>query len=122
MFAKSFGDLGEILEAFSGGCLGKSQKKVCKVLERFDPHSGGALGDCLADRSGVLANSLDICWDIGNFLGRSWPHLGGELSTGSLGSPCIDLPKSLWGRLPLRVLGESCRILRVGEGGGRVLK
>ena len=99
MFAKSFGDLGQILGAFSGGCLGKSQRKVCKVLERFEPHSGGALGDCLADRSGVLANSLDICWDIGNFLGGSWPHLGGELSTGSLDSPCIDLLKVLVGTL-----------------------
>ena len=122
MFAKFFGDLGQILGAFSGGCLGKSQKKVCKVLERFEPHSRGVLGDCLADRSGVWANSLDSCWDIGNFLGGPWPHLGGELPTGFLGSPCIDLPKSLWGRLSLRVLGESCRILRVGEGGGRVLK
>ena len=69
MFAKSFGDLGQILGAFSGGCLGKSQRKVCNVLERFEPHSGGALGDCLADRSGVLANSLDICWTLVTFLG-----------------------------------------------------
>ena len=68
MFAKSFGDLGQILGAVSGGCLGNSPRKVCKVLERFEPHSGGALGDCLADRSGVLANSLDICWTLVTFL------------------------------------------------------
>ena len=128
----------------SGRFLWGVLENVCNVLRGIGPNPGSIFGRLLWEvpekglqrawkvwatlrrrswrlpcRSlGGLGKFLGHLLDIGNFLGWSWPHLGGELSTGSLGSPCIDLPKSLWGRLPLRVLGESCRILRVGEGRG----